>query len=155
MLIRQKSGSVKGYWNFCRHRGSQLLSGAGVCKSECITCPYHGWSYELSGELRKAPRFTDLEDFYKTDYSLSEIFVHEAAGLLFINLNSGEIADARFERLSEILSNYQSIDIFIIHKKVMKSIVIGKLISRIIRMLSLSHTTSALCSKLSVRSISS
>lgn len=106
VVIRQASGSAKGFWNTCRHRGSQLLSGSGTCKSECIVCPYHGWTYELSGELRKAPRFTDMEDFCKTDYTLAEIFVYESSGLIFINLNSPKIPDNRFDRLAQILSGY-------------------------------------------------
>ncbi len=40
----------------CRHRGVALLEGAsGRLRDLQIACPYHGWAYDLGGELRRAP----------------------------------------------------------------------------------------------------
>src|SRR5215813_14132026 len=46
VVLRDQSQKVRAYHNICRHRGTKLLKGAGVC-GEHIKCPYHGWSYGL------------------------------------------------------------------------------------------------------------
>src|SRR5499426_2385613 len=50
IAMRGKDGVIRAFANACRHRGSRLLDGAGVCRGR-ITCPYHGWSYGLDGRL--------------------------------------------------------------------------------------------------------
>lgn len=52
-VVRQKDGSLRAFVNICRHRSAELLSGIGHASR--IVCPYHAWSYELSGELSMAP----------------------------------------------------------------------------------------------------
>ena len=66
LLIRdRKSGELRGFLNACRHRGAQLLEGAGTCERQ-IKCPYHAWSYGTDGALLGVPyreEFTcDLSD---------------------------------------------------------------------------------------------
>jgi Rieske 2Fe-2S family protein len=40
----------------CRHRGVALLEGErGRVPDLAIACPYHGWTYDLGGRLRRAP----------------------------------------------------------------------------------------------------
>ena len=42
-VVRQADESVAVLSNVCRHRGSQILSGAG--HTSRLVCPYHRWSY--------------------------------------------------------------------------------------------------------------
>lgn len=35
-----------------------------------------GWSYGLDGKLAKAPKFEELEEFDKNEYSLFKIHTH-------------------------------------------------------------------------------
>jgi len=50
IAVRTSRGDIQTLHNVCRHRGARILEGAGHCPG-AITCPYHGWSYRLSGEL--------------------------------------------------------------------------------------------------------
>jgi phenylpropionate dioxygenase-like ring-hydroxylating dioxygenase large terminal subunit len=50
LLVKTVSGEFKAYLNSCTHRGS-LLCAADYGKKKTFTCPYHGWSYNLDGEL--------------------------------------------------------------------------------------------------------
>ena len=50
VAVRTSQGEIQVFHNVCRHRGARILEGAGNCPG-AITCPYHGWSYKLSGEL--------------------------------------------------------------------------------------------------------
>ncbi|MFJ4634043.1 aromatic ring-hydroxylating dioxygenase subunit alpha [Streptomyces sp. NPDC088847] len=54
LVVRQRDGSVKAFLNQCRHRGMRICrSDAGVSKA--FTCTYHGWSYDLEGNLINVP----------------------------------------------------------------------------------------------------
>jgi choline monooxygenase len=47
----------------------------GVLKDACMTCPYHGWTYDLTGALTKVPRLTGTESFDVSENGLREIAV--------------------------------------------------------------------------------
>src|SRR5437764_15385900 len=42
IVIRDKSGEVRGFYNVCRHRGTRLCEEASG-HSPAIQCPYHAW----------------------------------------------------------------------------------------------------------------
>ena len=47
----------------------------GVLRDACMTCPYHGWTYDLTGALTKVPRLTGTERFDPRENGLREIAV--------------------------------------------------------------------------------
>jgi nitrite reductase/ring-hydroxylating ferredoxin subunit len=47
--IRGRDGVIRTFYNVCQHRAHQLVSGEGNAR---VVCPYHAWTYELTGELR-------------------------------------------------------------------------------------------------------
>jgi phenylpropionate dioxygenase-like ring-hydroxylating dioxygenase large terminal subunit len=53
-IVRDRAGTLRALVNVCRHRGHPVLSGAGSCST--LQCPYHAWTYDLDGGLRKIPR---------------------------------------------------------------------------------------------------
>ncbi len=53
-VVRDRAGTLRALVNVCRHRGHYVLAGAGSCSS--LQCPYHAWTYDLDGALRKVPR---------------------------------------------------------------------------------------------------
>lgn len=59
IMVRQADGSVKAHHNVCPHRGNRLLSNEGGAV-EAFTCAYHGWKYDLDGELVEVQ---DPDDF--------------------------------------------------------------------------------------------
>jgi phenylpropionate dioxygenase-like ring-hydroxylating dioxygenase large terminal subunit len=55
VVLRGDDGAVRAFHNVCRHRASRLLDApAGHCRFR-LTCPYHGWSYDLRGRLAGVP----------------------------------------------------------------------------------------------------
>lgn len=50
ILSRNRDGGVRAYLNSCMHRGAMLCTADRGNKTS-ITCPYHGWTYNLNGEL--------------------------------------------------------------------------------------------------------
>ena len=53
IVLRDKDGEIGAFYNVCRHRARELLQDKGNVKR--ITCPYHGWTYDLDGRLVGTP----------------------------------------------------------------------------------------------------
>ena len=85
IVIRDKSGDLKGYYNVCQHRGHELLFGNGRVRT--ITCPYHAWSYGFDGELKAARNTEKMVDFERCKFSLKPVQVEVFCGLVFVNLD--------------------------------------------------------------------
>jgi len=50
LVVRQGDGSVKVFYNACRHRATQLARGSGTFGGGKIVCPFHGWQWNCDGE---------------------------------------------------------------------------------------------------------
>lgn len=59
VLTRDDDGVVHAFANVCAHRGAQVVPDGRDCKRR-LTCPYHAWSYDLTGRLVAVP---DQESF--------------------------------------------------------------------------------------------
>ncbi len=53
IVVRHEDG-IHVLVNRCAHRGS-MVCGEGRGNTERFVCPYHGWSYDRSGELKAVP----------------------------------------------------------------------------------------------------
>ena len=42
-IVRDRDGTLRAFYNVCKHRAHQLLSGEG--QTTRIMCPYHAWVY--------------------------------------------------------------------------------------------------------------
>ncbi len=95
IVVRDRPGSLRAFYNVCRHRGAELVEPTGpACGSfgSAIRCPYHAWTYALDGELRRAP-FLDATD--TPDVALHQVAVDVWGGFVFVNLGSGDPAPLR------------------------------------------------------------
>ena len=86
IVLRDRGGKIRSYYNVCRHRGTRLCEEHSGHFSETIQCPYHAWTYSLDGRLIGAPSSGDIEGFSKSDYPLNRVAVEAWEGFLFINL---------------------------------------------------------------------
>ena len=72
LIVRDKDDKLKAYYNNCMHRGTRLAEGAhelggpGTLNGNKaqfdgkITCVFHGWAYDLDGELCHLPGAKDF-----------------------------------------------------------------------------------------------
>ena len=86
IVVRDKRGEIRGFYNVCRHRGSRLIESRNGQLSAAIQCPYHAWTYALDGRLIGAPHMDDVPNFNKADYSLHPVNVAIWEGFIFLNL---------------------------------------------------------------------
>ncbi|MDT0570273.1 aromatic ring-hydroxylating dioxygenase subunit alpha [Streptomyces sp. DSM 3412] len=84
IVVRTRSGELRALYNFCTHRGAQLLEETSGSCGRAITCTYHGWTFDYDGELRSAPRMQP--DFDKTPHGLKHAWVDTWNGLVFVSL---------------------------------------------------------------------
>lgn len=85
VLTRDGNGTVHAMLNVCRHRGAAV---ATECSSAALlTCPYHGWTYQLDGALasRRRPDYFDGLD----DEGLVRLPVLEQHGLIWVSGTPG------------------------------------------------------------------
>jgi phenylpropionate dioxygenase-like ring-hydroxylating dioxygenase large terminal subunit len=90
VAIRNSQGEVQAFHNVCRHRGARILEGKGQSQSgNCpgvITCPYHGWSYRLTGELMGMPVRESFPGLDRSQHGLKPVRTAIQFGFVFVNL---------------------------------------------------------------------
>jgi Rieske 2Fe-2S family protein len=103
-LVRDE-GTIRAFHNTCRHRGSILCTEeSGNFARRHIVCPYHSWTYELTGQLVATPRRMETPDFNFGDFPLYRVAAASWGGFVFVNLERDaaplEVGnlDAQFER---------------------------------------------------------
>jgi phenylpropionate dioxygenase-like ring-hydroxylating dioxygenase large terminal subunit len=90
IVLRDQAGDVQAFHNACRHRGSRLVDGEGKCPG-AITCPYHGWTYDLDGALRGLPVRESFPGLDRAAYGLKPVKTEILLGFVFICLKGDPV----------------------------------------------------------------
>lgn len=89
VVTRDREEKLHVLLNRCRHRAASICE-RGKGKASVFVCPYHGWSYDPDGRLRKVPHeFGYQEDFDKADYPLVSLRVETYNGMIFATYRAG------------------------------------------------------------------
>lgn len=130
LLLRNRQGQLRAFYNVCRHRGARLCPaensepdrhgvrlGGGVMGSRSIMCPYHAWTYDLDGDLQRAPHLNAGTDINLADYSLYPVAVTSWGGFVFVHMTPGEDSDflAQIETTAKQFQRYPLADLRIGH----------------------------------------
>ncbi len=83
--VRGRDADVLAFYNVCMHRGHRLVEGAGSKRT--LVCPYHAWSYELDGRLRRAPGTEKVAGFDRSRICLTPVRCEVLGGFVFVNLD--------------------------------------------------------------------
>ena len=83
VVVVRNAGGLEAFVNICRHRRHPVMAGAG--HAGCLRCPYHAWTYDLSGCLRKAPGAEGEPEFRTGDYPLLPVRVDRLGPFVFVN----------------------------------------------------------------------
>ncbi len=86
IVIRDGTDGVRAFHNVCRHRGSRLLTEPSG-RIARFQCPYHAWTYELDGRLRRAAHTDDVQGFEAEEHQLLAARLELWRGFLFLNLS--------------------------------------------------------------------
>jgi nitrite reductase/ring-hydroxylating ferredoxin subunit len=72
LMVRGREGEVAIFANRCMHRGT-MVCPADRGSARAFTCPYHGWTYDLSGELLGVPYPGGYAGFDKRAHGLTRM----------------------------------------------------------------------------------
>ena len=84
LLITQHNDKIGVFHNVCRHRGCALLNENS--NKDCISCPYHNWTYGLDGENYHIP-YDDYGDNLK-DSDLVKLNHYIINNIIFSSLSN-------------------------------------------------------------------
>jgi phenylpropionate dioxygenase-like ring-hydroxylating dioxygenase large terminal subunit len=87
LITRGNDGEVRAFLNACRHRGARVVSDCSPRKR--MTCPFHGWTYDLEGTLVGMPGKEAFEGLAQNDLGLTPVPVAEWCGLIFVIARAG------------------------------------------------------------------
>jgi phenylpropionate dioxygenase-like ring-hydroxylating dioxygenase large terminal subunit len=103
IVVRGTDDQVRAFHNVCRHRGNKLVwnddpreEAKGFCRQ--FQCKYHGWRYDLEGQLTFVQQDTEFFDLDKSQFGLVPVHCEVWAGFIFVNL-----ADEPEQTLREFL----------------------------------------------------
>jgi phenylpropionate dioxygenase-like ring-hydroxylating dioxygenase large terminal subunit len=87
IVTRDRKGKIHTLLNRCRHRASSVCEKRKG-KASVFVCPYHGWSYDVDGKLRKVPHIAGYAEGLDTgNFSLVSLRTEEYAGMIFATCN--------------------------------------------------------------------
>jgi len=126
ILVRGDDGQMRGFHNVCSHRGNKVAWGDDLyglrasARGGAFACHFHGWVYNLRGELVDVPQEECFFDLDKRINGLTPVATDVWNGFIFVNLDSeprqslkeylggaGErLAGFPFERMTSVYDYY-------------------------------------------------
>lgn len=91
IVTRDHDGQVHSLANVCRHRAVRVADGQG--EARLFTCPFHAWSYDLTGRLVGVPSSDCFAGMCHEDKGLVALPVAEGHGLIVGRLRPGPPVD--------------------------------------------------------------
>jgi phenylpropionate dioxygenase-like ring-hydroxylating dioxygenase large terminal subunit len=85
VVVRGRDGELRAFLNACRHRATQLVDEP-ACQKKAFVCPYHGWTYDLTGSLIHIPHEAAFSGIDRARHSLVELPVTSAHGFVWLTL---------------------------------------------------------------------
>ena len=113
LLVRGENGTLRGFYNVCRHRGHEMMPCGTTARSRFIACPYHSWVYGLDGGLHKVPS-AHRAGVEIAEIGLVPVAVAEWHGFVFVNADGQAPPLAAYVRgLDELVAPYRCADLVV------------------------------------------
>lgn len=95
VVVRGNDGELRGFFNVCRHHAAAVMT-APCGQVDRMRCPYHGWTYDLTGRLRGVPEFDGVREFDKDTTGLVPLAVATWEQLVFVHLDPNPVPIADY-----------------------------------------------------------
>lgn len=109
VLVRGADGALRAFFNRCPHKGSRLVeNGAGDIRQ--FRCPYHAWSFDLSGKRLSVPirdgyEGTRLDACDWASHLTPLMGLHVYRGFVFASLDPVQPFDSYFGGVLHVLDD--------------------------------------------------
>ena len=105
-VVRGKDGVLRAFLNSCQHRGATVLKQNEGC-AKSLTCQYHGWTYDLKGQLIGVPDRAGFPELQIESKKLVGLRCEQWGGFVFISFAAD--APPLLDWLAPIVKRYSSI----------------------------------------------
>ena len=89
LVIRGDDGRLRAFHNVCRHRGAMLLDQPRGHCHHAISCPFHGWTYDIRGNLISVPARHTFEHLDLEANGLVPLELEIWMGFVFVRFRAG------------------------------------------------------------------
>jgi choline monooxygenase len=86
VAVRGRDGILRAFYNVCRHHAMTVMNEP-CGHAQHMRCPYHGWTYNLEGELRGMTEFEGVSNFDRAQNGLVGVRVEIWENFIFVNLD--------------------------------------------------------------------
>ncbi len=86
VVVRGGDNRLRAFFNVCRHHAMTVMNEP-CGHTPHLRCPYHGWTYNLEGELRGMTEFDGVCNFDRAQNGLVPIRVETWEKFVFVNLD--------------------------------------------------------------------
>ena len=96
LVARGRDGVLRAFLNVCRHRTATVEAKPCGAGKRAFVCPYHGWSYDLTGKLVGITDGAWFGDIDRGTHGLKQLAVAERHGMVWVvptALEEGQSAD--------------------------------------------------------------
>jgi choline monooxygenase len=83
VVVRGNDNGLRGFFNVCRHHAAAVMTEPEGTAPQ-LRCPYHGWTYSLSGELKGTPDFNGVCNFDRENNGLVPVSTAEWENWVFV-----------------------------------------------------------------------
>ena len=106
VVVRDHNNEINAFSRICLHRAMPVAQGSG--NTTRFVCPYHNWTYELTGQLRSAPMMDGVRGFNPKKCQLPKLAVERWQGFVFINVDlNAEPLAPQLAGLTKVIANYE------------------------------------------------
>jgi choline monooxygenase len=86
VVVRGSDNKLRAFFNVCRHHAMTVMNEP-CGEAQHLRCPYHGWTYNLEGELRGMTEFEGVCNFDRAQNGLVPVRVESWERFVFVNLD--------------------------------------------------------------------
>ncbi|MEP3333122.1 aromatic ring-hydroxylating dioxygenase subunit alpha [Sedimentitalea sp.] len=113
IIVRDRAGQVRAHLNVCRHRGSRVCT-EGSGNARVFVCPYHAWTYELSGKLRAGRDMGPEFDPEKWGLQSAQVIVFQGLILVCPGTDAPPLEEA-LEQLAPLTEPFDLGNLKVVH----------------------------------------
>jgi Rieske 2Fe-2S family protein len=89
LIVRAGEDDFRAFFNVCTHRGSRICKSDG--HANLLVCPYHAWSFRLTGELQSRGEVPEGID--PDALGLHPVPIRVREGVIFCGLDAERLPD--------------------------------------------------------------
>jgi phenylpropionate dioxygenase-like ring-hydroxylating dioxygenase large terminal subunit len=107
LVTHGKHGQIRAFYNVCTHRGNKLVWDERGSTKKYISCCFHGWTFDLEGQLVSVTDEAGFAGLDKSCRNLTPLAVDVWKGFIFVNFDP-EPSETLLEYLGPLAEEFEN-----------------------------------------------